>query len=76
MHTAAERRAGSDVLRELIALLRPKRLIAVGNDADKAVRGLVIGANVIKVRHPSYGGQTEFSKQIQDLYQLAPTTLL
>jgi uracil-DNA glycosylase len=75
MHNAAERRAGSDVLRELIALLRPKRLIAVGNDAENAVRGLVTSCEVIKVRHPSYGGQAEFSKQIQDLYQLLPSTL-
>ncbi|HTU10162.1 MAG TPA: uracil-DNA glycosylase [Allosphingosinicella sp.] len=75
MHNAAESRAGKDLLFELIALLRPKRLIAVGNDAEGAIRGIVRDLETIKIRHPSYGGQTEFSNQVRGLYKLRPTTL-
>src|SRR5271168_644850 len=35
-HTPSERRAGEDVLSELIAMLRPHRLVAIGNDAARA----------------------------------------
>ncbi len=75
-HNAKERKAGTEILEELIRLLRPKRLVAVGNDAEK-VLGKIAGGRVIsKVRHPSYGGQAEFASQIQALYGLRTATLL
>ena len=69
-HNANERRAGEEVLHALIQLLRPSRIIAIGNDAAAAankVSGLV---PVFRVRHPSYGGQTQFLHQIDELYEL------
>lgn len=75
-HNAKERKAGTEILDQLIRLLRPKRLIAVGNDAEKVLHRIASGANVVKVRHPSYGGQTEFSRQIRELYGVEETTLL
>lgn len=75
-HNARERHAGIEVLEQLIRLLRPKRLIAVGNDADKALRLITRGQTVEKVRHPSYGGQAEFAQQIRTLYNLDAGTLL
>ena len=46
------------LLYTLIGMLRPKRLIAIGRDAQAALDGLDV--EVIGVRHPSYGGQREF----------------
>lgn len=67
-HTKAERRVGEEILWELIQLLRPRRVIAVGNDAAATMAAADLP--VFQVRHPSYGGQTIFSRQIRDLYEL------
>lgn len=75
-HNAKERKAGTEILEQLIRLLRPKRLIAVGNDAEKVLGQLSSEASVLKVRHPSYGGQAEFSRQIRELYGIKLATLL
>lgn len=75
-HNSRERKAGTEILDQLIEMLRPKRLIAVGNDADKVLRTISRQGNVVKVRHPSYGGQAEFSRQIRQTYDLAERRLL
>lgn len=69
-HNSRERRAGEDILMQLIALLRPRRLVAVGNDAASTARRLASTEEVLQVRHPSYGGQREFLQQISELYEL------
>lgn len=69
-HNAKERKAGEDLLRDLIAMLRPARLIAIGNDAHSVTSRLCSNERVIKVRHPSYGGQTEFTSSITNLYDI------
>lgn len=73
-HNAKERRAGEDLLFQLIEMLRPKRLIAVGNDAEKALQKMQSGRSVVKVRHPSYGGQNTFVQQIRELYDVEDST--
>ena len=67
-HNARERRAGLKLLSALVDLLKPRRLIAIGNDAATAARGLSQDISVQKVRHPSYGGQTKFLTAIRELY--------
>lgn len=67
-HNARERRAGEALLQELIFLLRPIRIVAIGNDAAAAANRITDAVPVICVRHPSYGGQTQFQKQILELY--------
>ena len=67
-HNAKERRAGEDLLSELIGLLCPRRLIPIGNDAAVAAFRLYRPQHVVKVRHPSYGGQKTFLRQIRELY--------
>jgi hypothetical protein len=67
-HRPRERAVGEDLLAELIAMLQPRRLVAIGNDAAKAGRRLAANVQLIKVRHPSYGGQNDFVRQIQSLY--------
>ncbi len=69
-HNSKERIAGEDLLALLIEFLKPKRIIAIGNDAEKSAMRIIKHDNVIKVRHPSYGGQNIFLSQIQSLYHL------
>lgn len=67
-HNAAERAVGEVLLMDLIRILRPRRIVAIGNDAAKAVRRITPNSIVCAVRHPSYGGQTEFVRQVSVLY--------
>lgn len=69
-HNARERRAGEDLLQTLLELLRPRRIIAVGNDAESSANRVTAGIKVFRVRHPSYGGKTQFLRQIAELYGL------
>jgi len=69
-HNAVERRAGEELLQQLIKLLRPSRIVAIGNDAAAAAQRITDSIPVICVRHPSYGGQTQFQRQISDLYAM------
>ena len=68
-HNARERRAGEALLAELIDLLRPRRLVALGADAARAATRLAGGREVIRVRHPARGGQRTFRAQMRALYK-------
>ncbi len=70
-HNARERQAGEELLRDLFTLLRPPRIIAIGNDAAAAASRVLNAVPVICVRHPSYGGQAQFVRQIAELYKIA-----
>lgn len=70
-HNARERRAGEELLEAIIDLLRPERIIAIGNDAAAAANRVADAVSVICVRHPSYGGQTQFLRQLAELYKLS-----
>lgn len=67
-HNSRERRAGEEFLSQLISLLRPRRLIAIGNDAGQTARRFYDQNRVIPVRHPSHGGQIKFITQMNELY--------
>ncbi|MXX03089.1 MAG: uracil-DNA glycosylase [Gemmatimonadetes bacterium] len=69
-HVAVERRSGQHLLEQLVRLLNPAAIITIGNDAEKAARRLAGPAEVVKVRHPSYGGQTEFLAGMEAYYGL------
>jgi uracil-DNA glycosylase len=69
-HNAIERRFGEEVLATLIELLRPKRIVCIGNDAYNALGRIHNSMPTVAVRHPSYGGQTQFIAQISALYRL------
>lgn len=69
-HNARERHTGEQILAMLVELLRPRRIIAIGNDASSAAARVSAGFPIISVRHPSYGGQTQFMRQIRDAYGL------
>ena len=65
-HTTAERQITLPLLQRLIAMFQPRRLVAIGRDAQTALRDLEIP--VTTVRHPSYGGQEEFIASLYELY--------
>lgn len=69
-HSPRERAIGEALLAELIAMLRPRRLVAIGNNAAKSADRLATITEVLQVRHPSYGGQSDFLRQIRCLYDL------
>ncbi len=74
-HNARERAAGEEILASLIMLLSPKRIIAIGNDAAKTAMRIAQGQCIVQVRHPSYGGQTEFLSQIRSIYRCRSRSL-
>ena len=69
-HNSRERLAGEELLRGLVELLKPKRIVAIGNDAEKAALRLKPKCKILKVRHPSYGGQNIFLDQINSIYKI------
>jgi len=68
-HTSAERQIALPLLTALIEMFQPRRLVAIGRDAQLALRDIDIP--VTTVRHPSYGGQGEFMSGLFDLYGVA-----
>jgi hypothetical protein len=57
----------------LISGMGIKRIIAIGQDAARyAVRYC---PNVVAIRHPSYGGVSDFRRGVEECYGLAPLTL-
>ncbi|PDT34460.1 MULTISPECIES: uracil-DNA glycosylase [Sinorhizobium] len=67
-HTRAERQACRPFLAWLLETLRPRSVIAIGRDAQSALSELDIVSQ--QVRHPSYGGQTEFMTGMYHHYGL------
>jgi hypothetical protein len=65
-HSRQERQACRPLLIWLLHTLRPKSVIAIGRDAHLALSDLGIPA--WPVRHPSYGGQSEFEIGIRRIY--------
>lgn len=55
---------------ELIAWLKIKRIVAIGQDAAHYAERF--GVNVITIRHPSYGGVRDFRDGMQKLYRFKP----
>src|SRR5665213_4114273 len=51
-HSSSERAAGEEILAQLLTMLRPRRLVAIGNDAAKTASRLAGMAEVVQVRHP------------------------
>lgn len=65
-HTRSEREATWPLLTALIAMINPRRIVAIGRDAGMALNGLDIKVEI--VRHPSYGGQAEFISGVNRIY--------
>lgn len=68
-HNARERKAGADILVKIVDYIKPRRIIAIGNDAFNVLSAAFSNDQVCKVRHPSYGGQSEFLATMKNLYE-------
>lgn len=71
-HTRYERQACRGLMLSLLDALKPKQVVAIGKDAQNALSDLQIAS--VGVRHPSYGGQSEFIAGISQLYELPIAT--
>lgn len=67
-HNKMEGEIGQEILFTLCKLLKPRRLVAIGNDAEVAALKVYDSRKVKKIRHPSYGGKSEFLLGMQALY--------
>lgn len=67
-HKRSERHATRFLMEWLVDTLRPRQLVAIGRDAQSALAEL--GFQAACVRHPSYGGQTEFIEGVSNLYAI------
>jgi hypothetical protein len=65
-HTRTERAGCHPLLVRLLRMLKPKRIIAIGQDARNALEEQKV--DVVAVRHPSYGGQAAFVAGIREVY--------
>jgi Uracil DNA glycosylase superfamily len=68
-HTSREFDVCRDILVELVRWLNPTMIVALGADAECAV--LRLGLQCRRVRHPSYGGQVTFAREIRRMYVVA-----
>jgi hypothetical protein len=57
---------------ELLDLLQPQKLVAIGNDAHDALTRE--GLKCEYVRHPSYGGQADFVAGLRRIHGLGSTS--
>lgn len=69
-HTRKEREATTAILRNLIEMIRPTRLVAIGGDAQRALKHLDVP--ITTLRHPSYGGRKAFLFGVQELCRKLP----
>lgn len=63
-HNASERKIGEELLKDVVDLVNPRLIIAIGNDAFNSSTRLFDSNTVKKVRHPSYGGEKDFRLQL------------
>lgn len=68
-HTVHERYETAWAIEALVNRFGNPRLIAIGNDASKALSTLGFSHDL--VRHPSYGGQRDFVTKMERLHGLA-----
>ena len=65
-HTKKEFEVCEELLQGLLDVFGFARIFVLGNEAARAMERL--GKSYTYVRHPSYGGQSEFRKQMSEAY--------
>lgn len=68
-HTREERENCQEFLLQVLEMLKPKQVVAIGRDAEIALHRLSISFTT--VRHPSYGGQSAFVEGMEQLYNVS-----
>jgi uracil-DNA glycosylase len=67
-HTAQEFDLCRDILTTVFEWIKPTVVVGLGADAQAAV--LSVGQKCHRVRHPSYGGQIDFARQMCEIHNL------
>ena len=67
-HNGREAQAGEALLADLLKMLKPPRIVAIGNDAARVALRVASSQKVCPVRHPSYGGQRQFVSEVRSSY--------
>jgi hypothetical protein len=71
-HTRFEREITKHFFIELIEMIRPRELVAIGREAAAALDGQQ--TLISTVRHPSYGGQNAFIAGVERIYGVTATS--
>lgn len=71
-HTSKELKACDHIFNEMLDIVRPSKVIAIGSNAHTSL--VKNGIDGLCVRHPSYGGQNIFIEQIERIYGLGKPT--
>ena len=68
-HNATERELGRPFLKDLVELLIPQKLVAIGELAEAQIKRLDTSVEITthRVRHPSYGGNRKFRVEIENV---------
>ena len=69
-HNARERASGEEILSQLVHMLEPSKIVAVGRDAARTASRLFGRYETLAVRHPSHGGQKIFMDRMSGWYGL------
>ena len=69
-HMAIERKVGAYFLKGVCEALNPSVVVGIGADAARYAASILGHERVVHLRHPSFGGATQFSLQARDLYEI------
>ena len=64
---AGEVEEGAELLRQLVDIFRPEPIAGVGREGHRIAGKLFPDREVTYIRHPSYGGKTDFIKGMDQL---------
>jgi Uracil DNA glycosylase superfamily len=67
-HTRQERAVCEELFIALLEMLAPTKIVAIGRDSAKALEKLHLRS--YSVRHPSYGGQSDFIRGVSQFYEV------
>lgn len=67
-HTRHERATCEELSSALLEMLAPTKIVAIGRDSSKALEKFRLRFH--SVRHPSYGGQSDFIRGLSKLYRV------
>ena len=60
--TSKEIEEGSVYIQELVSIFKPTKITAVGRKGEQALKSIYPYDEIIYIRHPSYGGKSEFCR--------------
>lgn len=68
--SAKEVEEGQWYIKELIKIFEPRTIAAIGRKGEIALQKLNLKAEIKYIRHPSYGGKSDFIKHINEVMSL------